>query len=192
MNGWETNDEVDYLVRLMEDGFEADEIVLCFNMNDIGWVSQKKYETFKILDERSPKNWLLRHSFFLNFLYVRIGMFSTHEYKSYFDWLSDTYTGKTWELERVLLWKFKDTCVKKGCTLKVAILPLIGDLSSGFKMKTAQDKVTSFFREEGIPYIDLSKRLSEFPAKKLTVNKFDAHPNEFAHRIIAEEIWKLL
>lgn len=192
VNGWETDDEVDYFNRLFEEGFKADEIILCFNMNDIAWASPKKQSTFKLLNEKAPKNWLLQHSFFLNFLYIRIGMFSTHEYKNYFDWLSESYEGKTWELEKMLLWKFKEVCVRNGCTLKVVILPLIGDLSGGFRLKASHDKVASFFRSVGIPYIDLSKRLSGFPAKKLTVNKFDAHPNEFAHNIIAEEIWELL
>lgn len=188
-NGWDTVHEVDSLNRLMDVGFEADLIILCYNMNDIGWGTP---ETGMPFEYARPENWLLSHSFFLNFLYARTMIFSTKGVKDYYGWLSDYYTGRTWEWQRMLLQELKALCAKKGIKLKVAVFPLIPDMSKGFKMKSAHERVNAFFREEGIPYIDISDKFRELPAKKLMVNKFDAHPNEFAHKVIAEEIWDKL
>lgn len=191
-NGWDTAHEADYFNQLIKNGFEADTIILCFTMNDIGWASPEASFKIDALNASEPQSWILANSYFLNFLYVRINIFSTETAGGYYGWLKDTYSGVPLELEKMVLREFKALCTKKGFHLKVAIFPLIGDLSSGFKMKTAHNEISLFFKEEGIPFIDLADKLKEFPAKKLTVNRFDAHPNEFTHRIIADEIWEKL
>ncbi|MDH5415428.1 MAG: SGNH/GDSL hydrolase family protein [Flavobacteriaceae bacterium] len=191
VNGWDTDDEVRYLEKLIESGFEADEIILCFNMNDIAWTSGEHYLVLQSFKEAAPRNWLFTNSFFLNFVYVRSKIFSMPEFMNYFAWLSDSYDdGKKWELEKSQVRRFKEICMKNRISMKVVVLPLIGDISKDFMMRKAHEKMAIFLNEEGIPYIDLSKRLSQYPVKKLMVNKFDAHPNEFAQRIIADEIWK--
>lgn len=191
-NGWETNHEVDFFKYLIEGGFDADTVILCFNINDISWASPERDINLASLYGAEPQGWLLTHSYFLNFLYVRINILFTNSARDYYGWMKEAYSGPPWEEELMLLREFKKLCTKKGCKLKVAILPLIDDLSAGFKMKSAHDKMASFLKEEGIPYTDLADRFKKFPAKELTVNRFDAHPNEFAHTIIAEEIWNRL
>lgn len=197
VNGWDTIDEVKSLKGLVQNGFETDMVVLCFNMNDIGRTSLTTnldtYLFYRVIDEKLSQNWLLRNSYFINFLYGRIKLPSIPELAGRaVERRVMSYDGDEWEKERELLQEFIDLCDKHGYELKVAILPLIGDLSRGFKMEAAHKKVGAFFKENGIEFIDLSDKLREYQMKKVIVNRFDSHPSEFAHRLIAHEIWEKL
>lgn len=190
IGGWDTIDEIDYLSGLVENGFETDIVVLCFNMNDIGFASINGNINLQKIRAQAPTNWLLQNSFFLNFLYARLKLFSMPEVKGYFDWLDSSYAdAETWLHEKKMLEDFIELCRNNNYKLKVAIFPLIGDLTRDFKMKDAHKKVSDFFKSRGVPCIDLADKLKEFPEKRVVVNRFDAHPNEFAHSVIADEIW---
>lgn len=191
-NGWDTTDEIDILSKLAADGFEADMVVLCFTTNDISFASLENYLNYQAGKDAKPKNRLLTNSFFLNFVYMRMKVLSSPEIKGYYDWLAGSYDGYAWEDERMLLNNFVELSREKGYNPKAVILPLIGDLSRGFKMKGAHEKVSAFFRSKGVPYLDFTDAFKRFPEKNLVVNRFDAHPNEFAHALIADEIWTKL
>lgn len=191
-NGWDTNKYLMNLSRLAREGFDADIVILCYTMNDIGWASPESESILKSMNDMRPKNWLLQHSYFLNFMYWRINILYTPEGKNYYGWLAGAYTDKVWDTEQLMLRELMEGCKNKGWTVKAAILPLIGDLSTGFKMKAAHTNVARLFSDYGINHIDLADKLKAYPSNKTTVNKYDSHPNEFAHKVIAEEIWNKL
>ncbi|MDO8707087.1 SGNH/GDSL hydrolase family protein [Pseudomonas sp.] len=192
LNGWDTGHELRLLNDLIEKGLETDIIVLCFNMNDIGLPSYESYMKMRRINERSPQNWLFKHSFFFNFLYTRMVIFSMPEFKDYFSWVAMDYEGNAWIYEKALLQEFIELCKDNGYELKVAVFPLINDLKSEFRLKAAHEKVSGFFVSKGVPCIDFSQILRKLPKKQLTVNRFDSHPGEFTHSLIAAEIWDRL
>lgn len=187
-NGWDSPDEIKWLEKSIKNDFDADLIVLCFNMNDLGFDSHSTKLVSQKVRELTPRSQLLHRSFFLNFLYVRLSVLSMPEVRGYYDWLAEDYAGSGWIVEEELLKRFIELCNEKGYKFKVVIFPLIGDLSRGFKMKIAHEKLSTFLAGKGVDYIDLAERFKRFSERELVVNKFDAHPNEFAHSIIAEEI----
>jgi len=197
VNGWDTIDQVEFLKDAVQKGLDADLIVLCFNMNDIGRTSLETnldtYLFYRVIEERLSQNWLLRNSYSVNFFYGRAILPSVPEVAgNAVERRATSYEGAEWEKVRGLLREFMLLCSRQGYELKVAILPLIGDLTRGFGMEAAHKKVGDFFGENGIASVDLSKKLKGFRMKDLVVNRFDSHPNEFAHKLIAEEIWEKL
>lgn len=188
-NGWDTIHEVKTLAGLIDKGFEADLIVLCFNVNDIGLSSRNSYLTMKRISDKAPHSWLLTHSFFLNFIYMRLAVFSMPEFKDYFSWIADDYRGGPWQIEQYLLQEFIDLSNHRGYKVKAAIFPLIHDLKNEFKLRIAHEKLSEFFSDRRIPYVDFATSLSRFTEDRLVVNRFDSHPSKFAHLIIADGIW---
>jgi hypothetical protein len=49
-------------------------------------------------------------------------------------------------------------------------------------------KVVAFCKSEQVPVLDLDPVLTPHVDEGLTVNRFDAHPNERAHALAAEAI----
>lgn len=192
VNGWDTDDEIRRLKKLADEGFEADLVVLCYNMNDIAYASPDTYLFYQELRDKISGSRLLQRSFFLNFLYLRVKVLSMQEVKGYYGWLKGSYSGRAWQDHREQMERFIELCESNGYRLGAVIFPLINDLSRGFGMKDAHLRVAGFFEEKEVPYIDLSERLMRFPEKELAVNRFDSHPNEFAHSLISEDIWEKL
>jgi len=40
----------------------------------------------------------------------------------------------------------------------------------------------------GVPHLDLADTLLRHPSRQVVVNRFDAHPNEYAHALAADAI----
>jgi hypothetical protein len=49
-----------------------------------------------------------------------------------------------------------------------------------------------FWSDQQVPYLDLLSVYAGLPTARLTVNSFDAHPNEFAHALAATAIKEFL
>jgi hypothetical protein len=53
-------------------------------------------------------------------------------------------------------------------------------------------KPGSVWRELGVPQLDLLSVYEGLPSSQVTVNRYDAHPNECANQLAAEAIDKWL
>jgi hypothetical protein len=61
-------------------------------------------------------------------------------------------------------------------------------LGSGYPFLNAHRQIVAWCDAAGVEVLDLEPVFRERAGDDLTVNRFDAHPNEKAHRIAADAI----
>lgn len=80
-----------------------------------------------------------------------------------------------------------------GARLLVVILPDIRGLArKEYPFAALHRQLADFLTETGIPWMDLRDSFRKHPPEELQVHPVDHHPNEIAHRIIAEEVHRAI
>ncbi len=184
-DGWETGDEMEEIGRLI-DAYGVDEIVLCYCLNDIHDVLPAEMGFLSLY----PSDGHLLNtdgSYLMNHLYHRWVAHRSVEVTSYFDRLAAGYEDPaSWRLQQTRFDWIIDRCRGSGVTLRVVILPFVNvDVTA-----PARAKVAAHFAAAGAEVLDLAGSISGQAPATLVVNRYDHHPNERAHRIYADAIWK--
>jgi hypothetical protein len=74
----------------------------------------------------------------------------------------------------------------------VVTFPLLDALGPDYQYKFVHEELDRFWRELNVPHLDLLSVYKDLPPSKITVNRYDAHPNEYAHQLAAERIDEFL
>ena len=83
-------------------------------------------------------------------------------------------------------------CRSHNTELRVVIFPFLHNLGPNYPFREVHQKVSQELAKAGILTQDLEPVLSPHFDKGLAVNRFDAHPNELAHKLAAEAMLKLI
>ena len=83
-------------------------------------------------------------------------------------------------------------CQKHKADFRVVIFPFLHNLGPSYPFRNAHHEIAKFCESKGIRVLDLEPVLSPSADKGLTVNRFDAHPNELAHKLAADAMLKKL
>ncbi len=83
-------------------------------------------------------------------------------------------------------------CDEHGCRFRVAVFPFLHNLGPEYPFRPIHHRIMADCEDFGIDSFDLDPALSEHSDERLTVNPFDAHPNERAHEIAAEALTRWL
>lgn len=178
---------VENLVRALVDrGFQVDILVYAICLNDIEAYEPQIVAMQDRLDEASPKFFLWRHSYFLNMLYFRILQAQLPEVRNYYALLADSYRDFPWEGMQSRLERLREFCKANDVDLRIAIFPFLNNLGPDYPFDEAHARIGEYCRDHGLPCLDLKPVLLPHAAEGLTVNRFDAHPNERAHALVAE------
>jgi hypothetical protein len=121
-------------------------------------------------------------------LYFRVQQARLPEVRSYYSQLADSYRGKPWQGMRSKLDELREYCAKKKIDLRIVIFPFLHNLGPEYPFDAAHEKIAEYCREAHLRCLDLKPVLLPHVAEGLTVNRFDAHPNERAHALAAEAI----
>jgi hypothetical protein len=65
-------------------------------------------------------------------------------------------------------------------------------LGPAYPWQFVHDELGQLWRDLNVPHLDLLPVFANLPPTRLTVNRFDAHPNEFANQLAAEAIDRFL
>ncbi len=189
--GLDTSTEVEIMHNLtVTNGYQLDQVVLIYNLNDIGEVMPGWVQGYKeMMADRFRQSWLCQNTYLVNLFYHRWQLRRNTYMQKYFDEVEAAYRGPLWEIEKFGLLAFSNMTEMRGGRLLVVTLPYM-DQSARFKF--AHDKLNRYWEEKGIPHLDLLATFSNVPPAKLVVNSHDAHPNEYAHALAAEAIDKFL
>jgi hypothetical protein len=76
----------------------------------------------------------------------------------------------------------------RGGHLLVATWPVLAHLDGGYPFGEAHEAIGRFCHTEGIAWLDLLPTLRGRSAQDLWVHSLDPHPNEVAHRLVAESL----
>ncbi len=189
--GLDTSTEVEIMHNLtVSNRYELDQVVLVYNLNDIGevmpgWVAAYK----RMMADPFRTNWLCQNSYVVDLFYHRWQIRRNAYMQKYYDEVQAAYQGPLWDVEKFGLTAFINMTRIRGGRLLVVTLPYFDQLS---RFKSAHEQLDRFWQERGVPRLDLLATFSNIPPAKLMVNRHDAHPNEFAHALAAEAIDEFL
>ena len=189
--GLDTSTEVEIMHNLtVSNGYRLDQVVLIYNMNDIGEVMPGWVEGYKkMMADGFRKSWLCENSYFVN-LYYHLWQLRRNSYlQKYFDEVEAAYKGPLWEIEKIGLTAFDNMTRIRGGRLLVVTLPFMDE---SWRFKSAHERLDNFWKEKGVPNLDLFSTFINVPPSKLVVNTHDAHPNEYAHALAAAAIDEFL
>lgn len=174
------------LPELLESGVEIDVLVYTFVLNDIEYFDERTAEHYQTLSGLDPQFFLFRDTYFYNLMYYRVQRMFRPEARDYYEYLRESYNGPPWERLEQKLDQLREFCTRRKIDLRIAVFPFLHDLGPDYAFVAAHRRLVAWCREHDVPCLDLEPVLSPHRDEGLTVNRFDAHPNERAHRLAAD------
>lgn len=190
--GWDTRGQLDELADLRRRRFHTDILVLVYCLNDVETLHRENEIIMGMILLSEPSNWILREAYLPNFLYYRYCHFNRSDVAGYFGWLHDAYQGAVWVKQTAQLDALRKWCRDQNTQLLVVLFPFLHQLQGDYPFERAHETIGNYFAVHGVPCLDLLDLMRAHSHQKLVVNQFDAHPNERAHAIAADAIWRLL
>lgn len=186
--GVDTGDELETVRELLDDGYRLDLLILVYCMNDIADLVPQCVELTQSIYASQPDFFLVRDTYFLNFLYHRWTIMRSAAYADYYGDVRGAYDGPAWSTQCDRLGEIVSRCRDANVELRVVTFPLLHDLGEHYPLRSAHQKLSEFWNDHSVPHIDLLDVYAAYRSADLVVNRFDAHPNELAHRLAADAI----
>ena len=196
--GLETSQIEANIKALFKKQYDVNMVVYVYNLNDIEGYAPKTMEQLQQINTAEPRNFLLRDTYLLNWLYFRYVQFKFAKGTNYFESLAQAYDGEPWTGTattsglRAKLAQLRRECAENNVDFRIVIFPFVQSLGKDDIFRDARAKIVDFCKSEKVPVLDLQPILNEHAGEKLEVSRFNAHPNERAHAIAAEAIEKYL
>ncbi len=192
--GFDTQAESKLINKALFKGYELDEVVLVYCLNDVCDLLMAPGQPFEgklpAVERTGP--WFTRGSFLLDLWYNRYQAAQNPFVKDYFSFVKAGYRGEYWEAQKTRLKELRDQVHAHGGRLSVVTFPFLHALGPNYEYGFVHDELSSLWRELGVPHLDLLPIYEDLSSSALTVNAHDAHPNELASRIAADEINRVL
>jgi lysophospholipase L1-like esterase len=191
--GWDTDVELGFLQHMVADNYQLDNVVLVFCLNDVSdlmpqWMSAVRAGA----DEISHAGWLIQNSYFMNFLYAHWKIMRNPYTKDYYSFIGEGYRGDVWNKEMKQLRDLRDLIQSHGGKLMVVTFPFVNAVGPNYSYAAIHKQLDDFWKAENVPHLDLLSVYNDQPGTKLTVSRFDAHPNEYAHQLATDAIEKFV
>jgi hypothetical protein len=191
--GFDTGNEIQTISALLTNRYELGRVVLVYCLNDISdAVPECGAAMQHVYADVDQSGWLRRSSYFINTVYNRFQLQRDPNFRSYFRIMLDAYRGPIWQVQKERLKTLRDLVETHGGRLSVVTFPFLQSLGPGYEYGFVHEQLGSFWREQGVPHLDLLTVYQGMAPGKLVVNRFDGHPNEQAHRLAAEAIDRFL
>lgn len=173
------------LQRCFESKARIDDAVYVLCLNDIEAFHDPTMSRSSRLAQFDPPGFLFRETCFFNWLYFRVQLLMQSESRDYYSFVRDYYQGESWVRFRAALDRVAHLCRTHDCRFRVAIFPFLHRSSGDNEFTEIHHQIVSDCSLLGIDCLDLEPAFSDHREERLTVNPFDAHPNERAHEIAA-------
>ena len=190
--GLDTSTEVDIMHNLtVSNHYQIDVVVLVYQINDIGEVMPGWKDGYqRMMADGFRNSWLCQNSYFVNLFYHRWQLRQDSYMPKYFDEVDAAYKGQLWEIEKMGLLAFQNlTKIRGGQLLLVVTFPY---MDQAMRFKSVHEQLDRYWKENGVPHLDLLPIFSNQPPSKIIANANDAHPNEYAHQLAAQAIEEFL
>lgn len=144
------------------------------------------------LEAITPRFWLLRESFLLNFAWFRFVRWRQPIFGDYYNDLADAWAGVPGERFLKDIVETRRKFRRQKMELKVVVFPFIHNLGSKYPFTAAHGRIVNHCRDQGIPCLDLLAVFEPHQNEPLTANQIDVHPGKVAQVIAADAIEKFL
>jgi lysophospholipase L1-like esterase len=169
-------------------GVPADVVVYTFVPNDIEYCDERTAEFYQQRASQQPSFFLWKQTYFYNWLYHRLSHFGAADSGDYYGYLRESYEGSPWKCFTQNLDQLDAWCRARKARLLVVIFPFLTNLDEQHPFRKAYARLREHCAQNQIPCADLTSEMMNHQREGLVVSRFDAHPNERAHRIAAEAI----
>ena len=180
------------LEMLTDSNYRVDTFVYILCLNDIETFHDRWKTYYADLGSHHPSFFLCRESYFFNFAYFRLKLFTVPDIHEYYYFVKEYYDGEPWLRMQRKLDEMHQFCRDNGIELKIVVFPFLHNLGPDYEFRHAHSQIVNFCRETNISALDLEPVLAPHIEEGLTVSRFDAHPNERAHELAADAIRGLL
>lgn len=188
-NGMESINQLELLQKLMNEGYQFDIVVLIYNLNDISYLIPNTNEIYdRVYAFHDNMNYFEKNSYFLNTQLFRYFAWQNPDILNYYEFVKDAYFSERWHQQEQVLGQIKSLIESNGGKLLVVTFPFFHNNNEDYKFEKVHDKLERFWSEWLVPNLDLDPEFSKYKKSELVVNKFDAHPNEYANIIAATAI----
>ena len=185
--GFDTGPELDMLSDLVTNGYQVDIVILAYCLNDISDLVPQWQEALNRINEgRDTPGWLSRNSYFVNTMECRWKALSNPDIKDYYGGLKGAYNGPAWEKQKERLKAMQSLVASAHGKFGVMTFPFVNALGPNYQWDSVHKQLNAFWKDLGVPHEDLLSVYQGIAPSDLMVNKFDAHPNELAHRLAAD------
>ena len=192
--GLDTQSEIALVKKAIARGYEFDQVILIYCLNDVCDLliaPGRPYDgRLPALDQMPP--WFIRGSYFLDLFYNRYQAGQNPYVKNYFSFVKEGYRGDFWETQKKRLIDLRDLVQAHGGHFSVVTFPFLHTLGNEYEYDFVHQELDQFWRHYSVPHSDLLAVYAGYPSRVLTVNPYDAHPNELANRLAADAISQLL
>jgi lysophospholipase L1-like esterase len=187
--GLDTGPELTLMRKVFARGYQVDQVVLVYCLNDIGDLMPPQVDSAeRVREQLDHGNWFVRNSYMINLWYHHYWASRDPCLRNYFPFVREAYHGALWEQQRERLKAFRDLVQSHGGRLAVVTFPFLNALGPDYEYRAVHDKLDRFWQELGVPQLDLLPVYEGLPPSEVTVNRYDAHPNELANRLAAQAI----
>jgi hypothetical protein len=189
-DGWDTGPLLGRFREFLDRGYELDHVVYVYCLNDISDLIQEwKIAAWDIYEE--DLGYLLGNSYLLNTWYYRWRISRSADLPKYYDVLVDAYRDERWGEQSRRLEAMRDMVTQHGGRLSVVTFPFLERRDSE-DYREIHGRLGARWNELGVVHIDLSETFEGIPLNDLAVNRYDTHPNEYAHGLAADAISRFL
>lgn len=192
--GLDTQSEINLLRKALARGYELDEVVLVYCLNDVCDLLMAQGQPFagKLPAPEQTGPWFMRGSYFLDLFYHRYQAAQNPYVKDYFAFVKAGYRGDYWDTQRKRLLDMRALVRANGGHLSVMTFPFLHALGPKYDYDFVHGEFNRFWSEQQVAHLDLLSVYAAHSSSDLTVNAHDAHPNELAHRLAADAIQRVL
>ena len=180
------------IVREMLSSCAVDRVVLGYSPNDVqdllppGIGDRASWTT-------AEEGTLRARSFLLDHLAVRLAGGDARGAAEYFDAIGDMHaTPESFAPQTARFHELVRLCSDHGARLDVIVFPLLSHWEEPYPYDALHERVAGAWREAGVEVVDLRDAWRGHSRADLRVNALDHHPNERAHRLVAELILQRL
>ena len=186
--GWDTGHELADLMAAVDGGYPLDLLVLVYCLNDLSDIAPDWQRVNRRIYASSEPGYFVTHSYFFNTLYFRWKSARDQDVSNYYHFVLDNYRGPVWEQQKLRLKLLRDKIDSRGGRLLVVTFPFMHALGPDYEYRQVHERLDRCWKELNVPHLDLLDIYESHSPGELTVNRYDAHPNELAHRMAAESI----
>ena len=190
-SGWDTGDHLRELAARLDKGEQLDEVVLVYCLNDIEDILPEFVAAVKRL-QAERGSWLER-SFFYSAMHARMALWREPDLRNHWVAVLNGYnSASVWPQQAARLDSLRREVEHHGGRLSVVLFPYLHRLGRDYEYWSAHRQLGAFWQQRGVRTLDLLDVFNDLPSSKVVVNRFDAHPNEFAHALAARAIDRFL
>ena len=183
--GWTTEDQLTAFKAIVP-RLHLDEIVLVYAMSDAQDLTFTG-AALQSLASRRPawQQWIGRHSVLLDLWFARPLLASGLRVS--YGGVEQAYRERRyWTFQAGRLRLFATMARELQIPLRVVVVPMLGATWEGYRLRKYHARVAAVFDDLDVPTLDVLPILDKVPARSLWVGPLDLHPNERAHRLIAD------